>query len=298
MKVMVVTESRADREILTKYLVEHAHAVQTASDGDAAFAIIDERSCQVAVIDWVTSKRSSIDLIRRLRSRERDEHVYTIVVMSNPTPASVSAAFAAGADDLLRRPFVREELIARVETIERIRRWAIQILGDVASRAGDLSSLKAWKAANRAIGTDLSDFLDRPLEVRPSTRRPCMMAELPLSVAEEGIDCRLRVGVDAESVEALARILLTVDGASSEMLADMVREMANVAGGAMVTAADAEGVALAIGVPTSGDPVRDWSEASGTVQEFALGVTGTPIEFSIRISTHSRERLALASVAA
>jgi chemotaxis protein CheY-P-specific phosphatase CheC len=123
-----------------------------------------------------------------------------------------------------------------------------------------------------------------------------MMAEVPLSVAEEGIDCRLRVGADAESLEALARILLGVDDASSEALADMVREMANVAGGAMVNAADAEGVALSIGVPTSGDPERDWSEASGTVQEFALGVTGTPIEFSIRISTSSRELLELAAV--
>jgi chemotaxis protein CheY-P-specific phosphatase CheC len=122
-----------------------------------------------------------------------------------------------------------------------------------------------------------------------------MMAELPLSVVAEGIDCRLRVGVDAESLEALAQILLGFEGASNEMLADIVREMANVAGGAMVTAADAEGVALAIGVPTTGDPVRDWSEASGTVQEFALGVTGTAIEFSIRISAHSRELLELTS---
>jgi len=298
MKVMVVTDSKSDREVLTKYLVERAHAVESTSTGEEAYSIIDERSCEVAVIDWVTSRCSSIDLIRRLRLREPASHVYTIVVMSNPTPASVAAAFAAGADDLLRRPFVREELIARVETVDRIRRWAVRLLGDAADRAGGLSSLKAWKSANRAIGTDLADFLDRKLEARPNTLssdRRVMVAEVPLSVMEEGIECRLRVGIGEASLAGIARILLGEERAPIESLADMVREMANVAGGALVGAADGEGVALTMGVPSDGDPERDWSEAIGTVQQFSLGISGTPLEFSIRLSTQSRELTPLCS---
>jgi DNA-binding response OmpR family regulator len=49
-------------------------------------------------------------------------HIYSIIVMSDANATNVAAAFVAGADDLLRRPFIREELIARVVPIEPGRR--------------------------------------------------------------------------------------------------------------------------------------------------------------------------------
>lgn len=122
-----------------------------------------------------------------------------------------------------------------------------------------------------------------------------IVAEVPLSVMEEGIECRLRVGIGEASLPGIARILLGEERVSIESLADMVREMANVAGGALVGAADGEGVALTMGVPSDGDPERDWSEAIGTVQQFSLGISGTPLEFSIRLSTQSRELSMLCS---
>jgi hypothetical protein len=92
----------------------------------------------------------------------------------------------------------------------------------------------------------------------------------------------------AASLEGIGRILLGGGRATKEDLADMVREMANVAGGALVTAADAEGVALTLGVPYDAEPERDWTETTGTVQEFVLGLAGVSLEFSVRISTRSR----------
>jgi DNA-binding response OmpR family regulator len=65
----------------------------------------------VVVMEWVTSQPSASDLLVRLRSAEGPTHIHAIVMMTQPTASSVSAAFAAGADDLLRRPFLREELI-------------------------------------------------------------------------------------------------------------------------------------------------------------------------------------------
>ena len=74
----------------------------------------------------------------------------------------------------------------------------------------------------------------------------------------------------------------------------MLRELANVAGGAFVSAVESDGILVTLGLPTSGAPDRGWGTATGTAQEFVLGVSGVAFELSIRIVMESRELRTLA----
>ncbi|MGD0678361.1 MAG: hypothetical protein ABSC94_23370 [Polyangiaceae bacterium] len=85
-----------------------------------------------------------------------------------------------------------------------------------------------------------------------------------------------------------ATILLGSDQ-STEAVADMLRELANVAGGAFVSVAEADRTSATTGLPTNGDPQHPWGPVTGIAREFLLEITGTPLEISIRIRIESRE---------
>jgi DNA-binding response OmpR family regulator len=292
MRVLIVSESSRDLDAMARNLVERAHTVETASTAAAAVRLIDSGTSEVLILDWATSKPSTVDLIQRVRSAEGARHVYTIVVMGQPGAASVSAAFAAGADDLLRRPFLREELVARVGAIERIRRWAAKVLGEAEELSVKLSRLQLGKTAHLAIAQDLGSLFQRPLENRPTANlvgRHMVAVEIPLSLVEEEIECRLQIGVDAASLDEAASLLLGTDTVSAEAVADGLRELANVAGGALVGAAEADGISVTLGLPENAPADFEWAKLPGTAQELTLGIVGTGIELTIRILVSSRE---------
>jgi hypothetical protein len=69
----------------------------------------------------------------------------------------------------------------------------------------------------------------------------------------------------------------------------MLRELANVAGGAFVGLAEADGFSVTLGLPTDTDPNGGWDEPAGTAHEFTWGLAEGAVELSIRILVESRE---------
>jgi len=65
---------------------------------------------------------ASLAMLESFRRDPRTRKVPIIVVTEGDDPAQLSRAFELGADDLLRRPFVKEELVARVGAQLRVRR--------------------------------------------------------------------------------------------------------------------------------------------------------------------------------
>ena len=293
MRVLIVSESAGERAAMARHLVDRAHTVETVGSTAEALKHLDGEGPEIVVLDWATtSKPSTVDVLHRLRSEEGAKHTYSIVVMSNPVAASVSAAFGAGADDLLRRPFLREELVARVGAIERIRRWASKLLGQTEDLTTKLARLRCEKVGERAIRDDLGALFQQPFEVRPGSSlrgRAVVAVEIPLTMVNEALECCLQIGVDPESLNEAARMLLGEDAGSDDAVADMFRELANVAGGAFVGAAENDGISVTLGLPTNAKPNFEWDKTPGNAQELTLGVPGTSVELSIRILMTSRE---------
>jgi DNA-binding response OmpR family regulator len=292
MRVLVVSESPHELTSIARYLVERAHTVETAASGSAALRHLERGTPEIVILGWTVSKPATVEVIRRLRSVEGVRHIYSIVVMSDPVASTVSAAFAAGADDLLRRPFLREELVARVGAIERIRQWAAKVLGQVEDPTSKLARLQLGRAGEGAIREDLGSLFQRPLEVRPESSlegRRVVAVEIPITLVSEGIEYCLQIGLDAASLEATARVLLGSDAEPADAVVDMLRELANVTAGALVGAAESDGVSATLGLPRNAGLVSTWERAPGTAHEITLCIPETPIELSIRLLVTSRE---------
>jgi CheY-like chemotaxis protein len=296
MRTLLVSGHVADHDVLGGIASGNV-SVETARDGRAGRVFMGKERFDVAVLDWSLSAPSAQELLREIRASELDSHTYVIAIMTNPSPFAIASAFQSGVDDIVRRPLVREEVVGRVGALDRIKRWASKVLsGKTLDWSGgtDLTALHAWADADRSIRSDLESVIGRELAASATHPVPKdgLCAEIPLTLATEGVDVCLRVSVGERSMHALGALVFGQE-MPTDAIRDVLREFANTAAGAFKRAAETEGVVLTTGIPTDVSPSLVQARTGPLVREFALRTTDGPIELHCRLSIKSRsiERL-------
>ncbi len=120
-QVLLVDESRVVRTIVGKALRSEGVQVHEAEDGLRAFELLCNRTTEINLVITNIEMRGldGLSLCRRIR-RELGLTELPVVFLTSAGQAQRLDAFHAGATDCLAKPFIHEELIARVvQHIER-----------------------------------------------------------------------------------------------------------------------------------------------------------------------------------
>jgi CheY-like chemotaxis protein len=107
--ILIVEDDAEVREICAQVLTDEGYAVHTAPDGISGIAQLD---CgpDVIVLDLVMPRMDGWEFMRRLRAVAGHEHTPVLLL----TATSSSGAALAGAQAILRKPFVVEALLRQV----------------------------------------------------------------------------------------------------------------------------------------------------------------------------------------
>ena len=120
-RILIVEDHAPTREALTFLLQRRGYEVCVASDGlTARDALIGPDAPTIALLDWMLPGMTGLEVCRQVRARRPDRYIYLIVVTARDAMEDLSEAFAAGADDFIRKPCDPAELVARLRTGERI----------------------------------------------------------------------------------------------------------------------------------------------------------------------------------
>jgi DNA-binding response OmpR family regulator len=111
-RVAVIDDDRMVREMLELGLSREGFEVRTASDGITALDLIKGFDPEVIVLDIMMPKIDGITLLPKLR--EITQAPILMLTAKGGTENKVQS-LSAGADDYLVKPFVFEELIARLQ---------------------------------------------------------------------------------------------------------------------------------------------------------------------------------------
>jgi two-component system, OmpR family, response regulator MprA len=115
-RVLVVDDERALRELLEYGLEQAGFSVRSATEGSAAFALIQAWSPDVIVLDVILPGRDGLTLLPEIR---RLTTAPVVMLTARTEIAEKLAGFSAGADDYVGKPFEIEELVARLRTLLR-----------------------------------------------------------------------------------------------------------------------------------------------------------------------------------
>jgi two-component system response regulator PhoP len=123
MRILVVEDESALRETLRQQLAAAGYVVDVAEDGDEGLSAGLAYNVDIAIVDLGLPRRDGTDVIRYWRAAGRMFPILILTARANWRDKVMG--LAAGADDYLCKPFVFEELAARVSALlRRANGWA------------------------------------------------------------------------------------------------------------------------------------------------------------------------------
>jgi two-component system, cell cycle response regulator len=120
LRVLVVDDDAASREVVADTVRALGYACATAADGAEALELQGEQPADVILSDWLMDHVSGTELCRRTRETEQDRYSYFVFVTALADKAHFLEAMRAGADDYLTKPVDLDELAARLRAAERM----------------------------------------------------------------------------------------------------------------------------------------------------------------------------------
>jgi two-component system response regulator MprA len=121
MHLLVVDDDAAVREALALVLGLDGFEVTTAADGREAMHTLSAGRPDAVVLDVLMPGVDGLEVCRRIRAT--GDRTPVLMLTARTEVSERVAGLDAGADDYLAKPFVREELIARVRALLRRTGW-------------------------------------------------------------------------------------------------------------------------------------------------------------------------------
>jgi len=136
-RVLVAEDYEPARVALRNLLSRQGFDVVAVADGLAARATLESfDSPTIAVLDWMLPGLTGLEICQAVRSSPSTRYVYIIVITGRDSTQDVLDAFAAGADDFVRKPADSSELLARIHSGQRI----VALENSLAGRVRDLEA--------------------------------------------------------------------------------------------------------------------------------------------------------------
>jgi adenylate cyclase len=137
-RVLVVDDQPTNIKLLDATLTPRGYEVRGAASGEQALAALAEGTTDVVLLDIVMPGLDGYEVCRRIRANQATAFLPVVMVTASGDAEKIKA-LEAGADDFLTKPIDRNELLARVASLARIKRYH----DTVERQAGELA---AWNS--------------------------------------------------------------------------------------------------------------------------------------------------------
>jgi len=119
--ILVIDDSMVVRELIAQYLEDGGYILETAANGEAAWAAICQSPPDLIISDWSMPGLSGIELCRRVKSDPSLQHIYFLMLTAREDTSDRILGLDTGADEFITKPIDPEELRARIRAALRVR---------------------------------------------------------------------------------------------------------------------------------------------------------------------------------
>ena len=104
-------------ELMSFRLQAKGFDVITATDGEEALAKVASDQPSLVVLDAMMPRLDGFEVLSRMKSDADVAHIPVIVLTARKGEKDIVSALERGADDYLVKPFIPEELLARLSKL-------------------------------------------------------------------------------------------------------------------------------------------------------------------------------------
>ncbi len=172
-RILMIEDENEIADFVLRGLREEGFTVERESDGDSGWYALRTGNWDVVLLDWLLPNQDGITILKKFRETKNSTPV--LLLTARDTLSDKVKGLNCGADDYLCKPFVFEELLARVRALSRRQGQShstnlsykdinFDLISHKAQRAGSKLDLKAKEEALLLL------FLRHPEEVLSRTR--------------------------------------------------------------------------------------------------------------------------------
>lgn len=118
MNILIVEDNPQIMETLCDFLQMKQHQVECAYHGEAALHLLRQHSFDVIIMDIMMPKMDGIKAVKQLRQEQLSQAPVLFLTARDQLVDKI-AAFEAGADDYLIKPFAMQELLLRLDALSK-----------------------------------------------------------------------------------------------------------------------------------------------------------------------------------
>jgi adenylate cyclase len=121
-RILVVDDVPQNVRLLEAVLEADGYEIVSATDGHAALELAASARPDLVLLDVMMPELDGYTVCRRLREQE-ETAVLPVIMLTASEGSEKTKAIEAGADDFIPKPFNRHELLTRIRSLLRIKRY-------------------------------------------------------------------------------------------------------------------------------------------------------------------------------
>jgi class 3 adenylate cyclase len=157
-RILVVDDLPANVRLLEAILEPAGYSVLSASSGPEALELVVTELPDLVLLDVQMAGMNGYEVCRRIRENETTALLPVVIVTSHDSEARIDG-IRAGADDFVTKPLDQQELLLRVRSLVRIKRYH----DTIAAQAGELAE---WNQTLEARVAEQVEELGRMARLR------------------------------------------------------------------------------------------------------------------------------------
>jgi len=126
-RILVAEDDPGALDLLTLLLESEGHAVIQAEDGRKALREVENQDVDLVVLDVMMPGTTGFSVCRKIKANPKTKLLPIVLVTGLTDSADRVLGIEAGADDFLSKPIRREELLARVRSLLRIKDYVDEL---------------------------------------------------------------------------------------------------------------------------------------------------------------------------
>ena len=141
-KILVVDDVKENLTIIRNIFSDADYETDIVEDGPSAVEIVKKNNYDLILLDIMMPIMSGIEVCQYLKEDPNTAQIPVIFLTANADRDTLIRAYEAGGSDYIKKPFFKEELLARVEARLKLRDYEKNLEEKVKQRTKEISDTK------------------------------------------------------------------------------------------------------------------------------------------------------------